>query len=162
MKKFFSITLMLLVLSAVNFFDTKIFQQENFANARQLSADKNFAEEVLYYVNIEREEVGLKPLRLSPQLMQAADIRAKELLQRFSHTRPDGTGCFTAVSTSYRYIGENIAAGQSSPQEVVEAWMNSQGHRENILNPNFDKMGIGYVYSPNSEYRHYWAQLFMN
>ena len=92
--------------------------------------------------------------------MQAAEVRAGELPKKFSHTRPNGSSCFTAVRSSYGYIGENIAAGQRSPEEVVESWMNSEGHRKNILNKNFRNLGVGYVNVENSEYGHYWVQLF--
>lgn len=151
MKKFFSVALMILVFLA----------GKNFVCAEEMMA-ADFAQEVLYYVNIEREKVGLKGLKLSPQLMKAAEVRAEEILQYFSHTRPDGSDCFTAVKIRYNHIGENIAAGQSTPQDVVEAWMDSPGHRENILDPNFGRMGLGYVYAEDSRYGHYWAQLFMN
>ena len=169
MRNIVLITLTFLILNFVGLSDVKIFSTaENFADARSLirqsgvAVSENFAEEVLQLVNIEREKVGLKPLKLSPQLMQSANIRAKELPTLFSHTRPDGTDCFTAVKIPYRRIGENVAAGQPTPKDVVEAWMDSPGHRENILNPNFGRMGIGYVNTPNTDYRHYWAQLFMN
>jgi len=152
-KKFFvALVFMLTVIFSV---------AENVADARYL-AERNFAEEVLYYVNLEREKVGVKPLTLSTPLMQAAAVRAGELPENFSHTRPDGSDCFTAVKTSYRTIGENIAAGQRTPEDVVDSWMNSQGHRENILNPDFGKIGIGYFYAPNSHYAHYWVQIFTN
>ena len=163
MRKIFLITLTFLILSATDLFDVKNFSStENFADAQAVAANENFAEEVLYYVNVEREKAGLNTLQLSPQLMKSANIRAKELIENFSHTRPDGTQCFTAVKVRYKTVGENIAAGQPTPQAVVEAWMDSPGHRANILNPNFGRMGIGYFYYSDDSYRHYWAQLFMN
>ena len=166
MRKIFLITLALVMLSSLNLFDKNFFGAENFADARrarwqgEVAVSENFAEEVLYYVNIEREKVGLKPLQLSQQLMESAEVRAKELPENFSHTRPDGSSCFTAVTIPYRFVGENIAAGQRSSQAVVEAWMNSEGHRKNILNKNFGKLGVGYLYAPETEYKHYWVQLF--
>ena len=168
MRKIFLVTLALLVIGSANLFDTKnFFGVENFVDAQskilqeEVSASENFAEEVLYYVNLEREKVGVKPLKLSPELMESAEVRAEEITQEFSHTRPDGSQCFTAVKIPYRYVGENIAAGQSSPEEVVESWMNSQGHRENILNPSFKYLGLGYAYNEYSTYKNYWVQLFM-
>ena len=166
MRKIFLITLALVILSSLNLFDKNFFGAENFADAQrsrwktEVKVTENFAEEVLQLVNIEREKVGVKPLELSPQLMKYAAVRAEEITRNFSHTRPDGTSCFSIVKISYRRIGENIAAGQNSPQSVVEAWMNSKGHRENILNPEFGKLGVGYFNAPETEYEHYWVQFF--
>lgn len=120
----------------------------------------NFAQEVLELVNQEREKEHLRPLKLSSSLSHYAQIRAKEITKKFSHTRPSGYSCFTVIPKPYRMVGENIAAGQRSAKEVVDAWMNSKGHRENIMNPNFRELGMGYVYLPDSKYKHYWAQFF--
>lgn len=120
----------------------------------------NFAQEVLYYVNVERQKKNLKPLKLSRDLNHYAQIRAKEITKKFSHTRPSGYSCFTAIPKPYRMVGENIAAGQKSSQAVVIAWMNSPSHRENIMNPKFRELGVGYVYRPDLKYKHYWAQFF--
>ena len=128
--------------------------------ASQAYAEENFAEEVLYLVNLERAKVGAAPLRLADDLQFAADIRAQEIVKLFSHTRPDGSDCFTAMENRGRTCGENIAAGHSSAAETVEQWMNSDGHRENILNPNFRELGVGYAYEEYSTYHHYWVQLF--
>ena len=167
MRKIFLLTLALLIIHAANLFDTEnFFGEENFADAQrsrwqgEVTVTENFAEEVLYFVNLEREKVGVKPLQLSPELMKAAAIRAKELPEKFSHTRPDGSEWKTAIKISYRYIGENIAAGQRTPESVVDAWMNSEGHRKNILNPKFGKLGVGYINAPETDYKHYWVQLF--
>lgn len=122
---------------------------------------ENFAQEVLDLVNAERGKERLKPLKLAKDLNHYAQIRAKEITKKFSHTRPDGRSCFTVVPKyGYRILGENLAGGQRSPEEVVEAWMNSPGHRANIMNPNFEELGVGYLYVDNSKYRHHWAQLF--
>jgi len=123
-------------------------------------AAENFAVEVLNLVNAERARVGAAPLRLSDDLQWAADIRAREIVQSFSHTRPNGSDCFTVMRNRGRTCGENIAAGHSSAVETVEQWMNSQGHRENILNPKFRELGVGYAYEDYSTYHHYWVQLF--
>lgn len=123
---------------------------------------KKYAEEVLVLVNKERQAAGLDALTLDPALYKAASVRAKELLTQFSHTRPDGTDCFSLLKESgiaYQAAGENIAAGQPSPEAVVEGWMNSPGHRANILSANFHKLGVGYV-NVNTGYGHYWVQLF--
>ena len=116
--------------------------------------------EVLEEVNDEREDYGLTPLVLSQALTDSAQLRSAELIQQFSHTRPDGSDCFTALTKSYWSTGENIAAGQDSPDDVMDAWMNSTGHRANILKESFNKLGVGYTYSGNSTYQHYWVQMF--
>ena len=122
--------------------------------------NENFAQEVLRLVNKERARVGIAPLRLADDLQAATAIRAREIVGYFSHTRPNGSDCFTAMKNRGRTCGENIAAGNSSASATVEQWMNSQGHRANILNPAFRELGIGYFYAKDSTYRHYWVQLF--
>ncbi len=87
-------------------------------------------------------------------------MRAVELNQVFSHYRPDGTLCFTALdeqNVTYYGAGENIAAGQDDPQEVMTAWMNSEGHRSNILG-NFTAIGVGYASISGTPY---WVQMFI-
>ena len=111
-------------------------------------------------VNVERAKVGAPPLTLAGDLQEEADIRAQEIVQLFSHTRPDGTDCFTVMRNRGNTCGENIAAGHGSPAETVEQWMNSPGHRENILNPAYRELGVGYAYEDYSTYHHYWVQLF--
>lgn len=128
------------------------------------TADISAAEAVLNLVNAERAKEGLAPLTLNPTATAAAQLRAEETVTLFSHTRPDGTTCFTALDqagVAYRTAGENIAAGQSTPEWVMESWMNSPGHRANILNANFTQLGVGYYYSVGSPYGHYWVQLFI-
>ena len=105
-----------------------------------------YAEEVLKYVNEARTSRGLSALKLDENLCAAAEVRATEVLRRFSHTRPDGTSCFTVLrdfGIGYRICGENIAKGFRDAQSVVNAWMNSSGHRANILNPSYTHMGVG-------------------
>lgn len=122
----------------------------------------SFSEEVLRLVNIERSKAGLSALTTNTTLQAAADKRAQETAVSFSHTRPNGTKFSTVLQEygiSYRTAGENIAYGQRTPQEVVNGWMNSEGHRANILNSNFNKIGIG-VYQSNGVI--YWSQLFTN
>ena len=123
-------------------------------------AEENFAVEVLNLCNAERAKVGAPPLRLAQDLQQATAIRAREIIQLFSHTRPDGSDCFTVMRNRGNTCGENIAAGHGTAAETVEQWMNSQGHRENILNPNYRELGVGYAYEDYSTYHHYWVQLF--
>ena len=112
-------------------------------------------------MNIEREKAGLAPLAMDAALSAAAQVRAQEIDVSFSHTRPDGTSCFTVLKEfgiGYRACGENIAKGSPSPARVVEGWMNSAGHRANILNANFTTIGVG-VHADAAGTLH-WAQLF--
>lgn len=122
----------------------------------------DYINEVLRLVNIERSNAGLSAYTLDDTLCQAANIRAKEIVTLFDHTRPDGTRCFTVLDElgySYMACGENIAEGQSTPAVVVNSWMNSAGHRANILNASFHKLGVGY-FQTSAGYRYYWVQLF--
>ena len=123
-----------------------------------------FIQEVVRLVNLERAKENISPLQLDEELNLVAKIRAEEIVSYFSHTRPDGRSCFTVLNengVSYRTAGENIASGYSTPEMVVKAWMDSEGHRENIMNPNFTKIGIGHLYINNSQYGHYWTQMFI-
>jgi len=111
----------------------------------------------LNLVNEARTSRGLSALQLDEDLCAAAEVRAEEVLRRFSHTRPDGTSCFTVLrdfGIGYRVCGENIAKGFKDAQSVVNAWMNSSGHRANILNPNYTHMGVGKSGTG-------WGQLFI-
>lgn len=121
---------------------------------------QNYAQRVLDLVNIERRKAGVKPLVLSDELMRAAAVRSQEITQVFSHTRPDGTKFSSLVSRHGRRIGENIAGGYQTPEDVVDGWMHSDGHRKNILHPDFTELGVGYAYEENSQYKHYWVQIF--
>lgn len=122
----------------------------------------SYAEQVVQLVNQERAREGLKPLAISQPAAAAAQKRAREIETEFSHTRPDGTSFSTALAeqgASYRRAGENIAWGQKTPEQVVQGWMNSSGHRANILNANFTAIGVGYY--QNAAGRPFWAQLFI-
>lgn len=104
------------------------------------------AKEVVNLVNEARAKAGLEPLVTDMALTEAANIRATEIAQSFSHTRPDGSSCFTVLDElgiSYRYAAENIAMGQSSPNKVMDDWLNSSGHRANILSEEAGKIGVG-------------------
>lgn len=123
------------------------------------------AQEVLAQCNAQRQANGIAALSLDPELTKAANIRAQEIATLFSHTRPDGRKCFTVldqIGYSYWSAGENIAAGYGNSSAVMNGWMNSPGHRSNILNAGFKRLGVGYVYIPNSEYGYYWVQIFSN
>ena len=120
------------------------------------------ANEVVRLVNIERAANGAAPLNGSnSSLTQAANLRSKELVANFSHTRPNGAPAKSVTSEfniSWGAFGENIAYGQTSAQSVVQGWMNSPGHRRNILSPDFTSIGVG-VYESNGIL--YWTQLFI-
>lgn len=143
--------------------DTTSAQTETAKPAAPVSSSASSeVQAVLDLVNKERKSAGLGTLTLSDELCKAADIRAKEIVRSFSHTRPNGTSCFTVFrenGISYRYAGENIAYGQRSAAAVMNAWMNSSGHRANILGRNFGKIGIS-CYTLNGV--KYWVQLFTN
>lgn len=121
---------------------------------------RNYIEAVVTLVNRERNKVGLQYLMIYTDLVNGANIRAKEITDSYSHTRPNGSACFTVLREKYGWMGENIAAGYQSPEAVVQGWINSEGHRKNILNPNFKKIGVGYYNKPNSDMVNYWVQMF--
>lgn len=130
----------------------------------EISDNNEFEIKVLELINIERRKNGLNDLVSDNNLSIVARAHSQDMYERnfFSHTNPDGFSPFDRMKNygiSYRYAAENIAAGQSSPDEVVTSWMNSAGHRENILNPNFNKIGIGY-FNSGKNYVHYWTQCF--
>lgn len=123
--------------------------------------EQSYAAQVVALVNEERAKEGLSPLTMDSQVQAAAQVRAVESEQSFSHTRPDGrhfTTALTEQNVSYRGAGENIAWGQRSPEAVVTAWMNSAGHRANIMNAKFTTIGVGYYQNANGT--NYWFQLF--
>ncbi|MBQ4275950.1 MAG: hypothetical protein II717_05435 [Lachnospiraceae bacterium] len=129
------------------------------AAAQQANNSASFAAQVVALCNEQRAANGLGPLTEDAALDSRAQIRAGELITSFSHTRPDGSGCFTVIGdVSYTTCGENIAAGYQTPQDVVNGWMNSEGHRANILNPAFTKIGVGYC--TGGSYGTNWVQLF--
>lgn len=121
-------------------------------------------EEVLRLVNEERVQAGLEELELDPALCAAAQVRAGECVSSFSHTRPDGSSYKTALSdqgVEKSYVGENVATGYQDARHVVEGWMKSEGHRANILNTSYCRIGIGLEENTGNRYRGYaWCQLF--
>ena len=137
-------------------------RQNNSANTTSGSTSNQtstaaFAQRVIELVNEERAQYGLSPLSADSALMNSAGIRAKELVTLFSHTRPDGSSYRTLMPSGLMTWGENVAMGQRSPESVMESWMNSQGHRENILSDDFSLIGVG-CYSDGSTL--YWVQNF--
>ena len=117
--------------------------------------------EVIRLVNDLRRKNGLRPLTANWELSRVARYKSQDMLDRgyFSHNSPTYGSPFqmiTAFGLSYRTAGENIARGYTSPQAVVDGWMNSSGHRANILNASYTQIGVGYVAEGN-----YWTQMFI-
>lgn len=125
------------------------------------TTDKStFASQVVTLVNQERAKAGLKALTVNERLTGMALDKAKDMNNNkyFSHTSPTYGSPFDMMKKygiSYKYAGENIAMGQKTPEEVMKSWMNSEGHRQNILSPNFTMIGVGY-------YNGYWVQEFIS
>jgi len=121
-------------------------------------------DEVVILINEKRVSEGLKPMKTVPILRDAATVRANEAVVDFSHTRPGGL-YYSAVLQDFSIFtlcsAENLAAGFSTPEEVVDRLMASPGHRANIMNPDFTHVGVGFVYAPHGDKRWYWSQIFI-
>ena len=164
MKKFF-LSVAIIFMIMINFTNVSAARQiiivdDDPAHWTEKAAKENFPMEVLRLVNKERARVGAAPLRFARDLEASAYVRAVELPTKFSHTHPNGTKCFTAMPTRGHILGENLAGGQTSPKQVVQAWMDSKTHRDNILNPKYKELGVVYYYQSKSKYKHYWVQHF--
>jgi uncharacterized protein YkwD len=115
--------------------------------------------EIARLTNIEREKAGLSILTYNTSLEAGANIRANEIIDNFSHTRPDGSRFFTAFGDlQYKNIGENLGKGFRSPESIVSAWMNSEGHRSNILKPEYQEISVAITKDADGKYR--WVQIF--
>ncbi|MGE7926827.1 CAP domain-containing protein [Lysinibacillus xylanilyticus] len=148
--------------------NTQTAQKDNTVTAPSQStpstttSDVNaFEQEVVKLTNAERTKAGLAPFKTDDKLMAAAREKSQDMQSKnyFSHTSPTFGSPFDrmkALGITYKSAGENIAQGQRTPQEVVQAWMDSPGHRANILNEKFTHIGVGYVKSGN-----YWTQQFI-
>ena len=117
--------------------------------------------EVVRLVNEARAKQGLQPLTYNWELSRVARYKSRDMKDHryFAHTSPVYGTPFEMMKNfgiTYRTAGENIARGQKTPKAVVDAWMNSSGHRANILNPSFTQIGVGYVADGN-----YWTQMFI-
>lgn len=125
------------------------------------AAMQGVEQQVVALVNQARRQNGLGELSVNDKLADVARIKAEDMATNryFSHTSPTYGSPFDMMKRfgiSYRTAGENIAMGQTTAQQVFDGWMNSPGHRANILNPSFTQIGVGY--SPNG---HYWVQMFI-
>ena len=122
----------------------------------ELKFTNTSTDRVVDLVNEIRIDNGLDPLSYSPILSYCAYIRADEIEEVFSHTRPNGEKGLHIVKEYgilYKVVGENLASNFSSSEKVVNAWMNSEGHRANILNPKFKEIGVARIGNN-------WVQLF--
>lgn len=120
--------------------------------------------QVIQLVNQERTARGISPLRANLQLSKVASHKSQDMIDNsyFSHTSPIYGSPFNMMESfgiSFIAAGENIALGQRSPKEVMNSWMNSPGHRANILSEAFTEIGVGYAKGANG--RNYWTQMFI-
>jgi uncharacterized YkwD family protein len=123
-----------------------------------------YQQEVLNIVNKERTSRGLSALKLNMEVSKVATVKSQDMIDKnyFDHNSPTYGSPFDMMKKfgiTYRSAGENIAMGQKTPQEVMTAWMNSEGHRKNILNSSFTEIGIGIAKDKNG--RLYWTQMFI-
>lgn len=133
----------------------------NYNQRAQTQAEIDFADKVFELTNAEREKAGLPKLKKSDAVTQMANTRAWELTVSTTHKRPDGSDFSTVLNgMDFLSIGENLAAGQVTPEDVVKAWMDSPHHKANILSTDFEYLGIGYYYVSGTTYKHYWIQTF--
>ncbi|MDP4161936.1 MAG: SafA/ExsA family spore coat assembly protein [Bacillota bacterium] len=134
-------------------------------NIPNFNATKSIEQQVIQLTNQERAKNSLPPLTADWELSRVARYKANDMRDKnyFSHTSPTYGDPFTMMKNfgiSYHSDGENIAAGQLTPQEVVTAWMNSPGHRANILSRSFTRIGVGF--SKGGSQRYYWCQMFIS
>ena len=126
------------------------------------SAVLSYEEQIVVLVNKERAKEGLPALTLDKKLSDVARVKSQDMHDKkyFSHTSPTYGSPFemmTQFGIAYKSAGENIAYGYATPEKVMQGWMNSQGHKDNIMNKSFTKIGVGYVADGN-----YWTQMFTN
>lgn len=127
------------------------------------SANKTIEQQVVDLVNKHRAENGLNPLKINSSVSRVAQAKSEDMRDKnyFDHTSPTYGSPFEMLKSfgvSYKTAGENIAKGQKTAEAVVNAWMNSEGHRKNILNANFEEIGIGYATGNGTTY---WTQMFI-
>jgi uncharacterized protein YkwD len=138
---------------------------DTFGNALKThtSGEASLAQQVVNLVNQERLDAGQVPLLVDGEAEEAAKAHAEDMQGRsyFSHTTPEGWSPATRLqlldATGFTRVGENIAMGQPTAQDVMTAWMNSTGHRNNILDPGYTHIGVGVVEAPGP----YWVQVFL-
>ncbi|OYT16758.1 MAG: secretion protein [Bacteroidetes bacterium 4572_77] len=163
----------LLILLFLPFFINAFAQKPASGKEKVSAINEKWEEEVLQFTNLEREKRGLKPLQWNKQLTFASRYHAKDMAvnnyfdhDSFYRTKKGSLkhvcGTFDRMEAfiNFNAMGENISAGRNSAKATVKAWMDSKGHRENILNKDFTEIGVGYYYLEDSEYGHYWVQNF--
>ncbi|SDI21338.1 CAP domain-containing protein [Alteribacillus bidgolensis] len=138
--------------------------EQETVNDEEVASESEFEQEVIRLTNEEREKQGLQPLEPYSELSDVARDKSEDMRDAgyFSHNSPNYGSPFDMMDTygiEYQGAGENIAAGQQSPEQVVEGWMNSEGHRENILNGSFTHIGVGHA--EGGSYGNYWTQMFV-
>ncbi|RXJ00427.1 hypothetical protein DS745_12040 [Anaerobacillus alkaliphilus] len=136
-------------------------QQQEAAPKQATAGISDAAAKVIELTNAERRKNGLPDYQADAQLSGVAKVKSDDMQQNnyFSHTSPTHGSPFDMIrdhGVSYRSAGENIAQGQRTPEQVVQAWMNSEGHRKNIMSADFTHIGVGY-----NENGHYWTQMFI-
>lgn len=124
-----------------------------------------YEQKVVELVNVERQKAGLSALTLDSQMSNVARLKSKDMADKnyFAHQSPtygSAGDMLSQFGIQWSAWGENIASGQRTPEAVVTAWMNSPGHRANIMSTNFSRIGVGYV--TNSNGTPYWTQMFAN
>lgn len=146
-----------------------LFADDTAEEANALSSNDEFLAQVMVLTNQVRSENGLELLTFNAKLQATAQLQSVNMAEQdfFSHTGQDGLMAWDrAVNEGYDYqtVGENIGAGQRTPEEIVQGWVNSPGHLANILNARFTEIGVGYHYLENDtglvNYNHYWTQVF--
>ena len=138
---------------------TPVNTQPQPAKQNNQAQASDFAKQVADLVNQERAKAGLKPVQMDAALSNVALAKAADMSNNnyFDHTSPTYGSPFDMMKQygiSFMTAGENIAMGQRSPEEVMNQWMNSEGHRQNIMNPAFTKIGVGFTNG-------YWVQEFI-
>lgn len=137
---------------------------ENENNENLPSNVSDIEKEVARLVNVERQKNGLNPLTLDASISSVARLKSQDMIDKnyFNHQSPTYGSPFDMLrkfGINYQYAGENIAMGQRTAQEVMNGWMNSPGHRANILSSNYGKIGVGYAVKNGTAY---WTQMFTN
>lgn len=129
--------------------------------ASSTQKESEWQQEMLDSINAARKKAGLQPLKLNEDACKAAQVRAKECLKKYDHTRPNGKSLTTALDEAgvkYSYWGENINEKQATVSSTMKSWMASKGHKANILGENFDSVGFGRAKDKNGSYT--WVQMF--
>lgn len=137
------------------FESAKVMQSRTVADISDEDLAK--AQAVVEKTNQLRAEQGLMPLVYDAKLSAYATVRAHEVVQQFAHTRPDGREWSVGV---HGLAGENLAAGSADAEGAVKQWQDSPAHYENIITPDYQRLGVGVVSAPDSEYKYYWSQIF--